>query len=280
MPPCASCKNKTSNERCSNSSLAGLIFCGVHSKSKNPRLWSKVNGLDDKSIKIQKLWRGFFVRKRLNLAGPGVLRRSLCNNQDELVSLEPITTIHPFDYFGFEENSKVYGFDIRTIIDALHRTKTNPFTRQPLAIECRRRIHTIYGYRLRRKLDNYYEQTSLKTPEALLENRWTQVSQMIEENGFYSVDPNIFLSLTKLQLFVFLSMILNDLKVWASEHTSSESLRYKYVIWVRNIVNRYHANSNYQLFSHSVASILGVILYDAVDPYTVCFIIMSALYRL
>lgn len=281
MPACAACKNKQSNDRCSNTALQGILFCGIHSRTKSPRLWSRVNGVDDKLIKVQKIWRGYFVRKRLRLAGPGVLKRSVCNNEDELITFESIKTVDPFNYFGFEESGKIYGFDIRSIIDSLHRTGTNPFTRQPLSMESRKRVREIYGYRLRHKLENYYEHNILKTPEALLQNRWTQVCQIIEENGFFNIHSNIFLGLNKSQLYIFLTMVCNDLEVWASEHKTGTSKRFKYLVWVRNTLRKfYNRVEDVNYYSFNVASILCVLLYDCVDCYNLCFIIMSALYRL
>lgn len=281
MPLCSACKNTKSNDRCLNNSLRGVIFCGVHARMKNPRIWAKVNGFDSKAIKIQKLWKGYLVRKRLQLAGPGVLKRSLCNNEDELITFESIKSVDPLDYFGFEENGKIYGFDIRSIVDALHRTGANPFTRQLLTIECRTRIRQIYGYRLRHRLQNYYEHNMLKTSDALVRNRWTQVCQIIEENGFFNVDPNVFLALNKSQLYVFLNMILNDLQIWAAEHKSSASRRYKYLTWVKTAITKfYNRVEPIHYYSFNVAGTLCVLLYDCVDSYNICFIIMSALYRL
>lgn len=281
MPACAACKNRQSDDRCSNAALQGMLLCGIHSRTKNPRLWSKVNGIDIKVQKIQKIWRGYLLRKRLQLAGPGVLKRSLCNNEDELITFESIKLVHPFDYFGFEEGGKVYGFDIRSIIDSLHRTATNPFTRQQLSIEARKRIREIYGYRLRHKLENYYEHNVLKTTDLLLQNRWTQVCQIIEENGFYNTNPNIFLGLNKTQLYIFLNMVCNDLEVWAAEHKTRSSKRFKYLVWVRNTLRKFQNRvEDVNYYSFSVASILCILLYDCVDCYNICFIIMSALYRL
>ena len=280
MTTCASCKNKKSNDRCTNLSLQGMLFCGVHCRNKDPRIWSKVNNIDPKVTNIQKIWKGYFTRKRLELAGPGVLKRSLCNNNDELITFEPIKSVDPFDYFGFKENDKIYGFDIRTIIDALHRTGNNPFTRQPLSIECRKRIREIYGYRLRKKLENYYENNVLKTPDALLQNRWIQVCQIIEENGFFNINPNIFMGMSKSQLFTFLNMVSNDMYVWASDHKQGKSKRFIYLVWVRNVLKKFNRVEDLNYYSFNVASILCIILYDCVDCYNLCFIIMSALYRL
>ena len=279
---CLSCKNKTSSERCRNKSLLGLKFCGVHSKIKNPRLWVDINDINSKTILISKIWRGYFVRKCLRLAGDGVLKRSLCNNEDELVSFESISKVHPLDYFGFEENGKVYGFHICSILGIVNRAiaPQNPYTREPLDIQTRKRLREIYGFRFRNKLPIYHEDSKLNGTENILTNRWLQLSQIIEENGFYNLNPNVFLGLNKSQLYIFLSMISDDMKTWAAEHVNKKSSRFIFIFWLKSILNKHSTAQTVQEYSFYVSSILLTILYNSVEPYNICFIIMSSLYRL
>lgn len=279
---CISCKNKTSTDRCTNTALSGLSLCGKHVKVKAPRLWNVINGIDKQVTLISKVWKGYFIRKRLRLSGPGVLNRTKCINKEELISFEDIKTVTIFDYFGFEENTKIYGFDIRTILDVFRRNliPINPYTRQPISISDRKRLRELYAYRIRNKLQNLYENNSLDTVQLKIENSWRQISQIAEENGFYDVNPNLFLGLNKTQLYIFLSMIHNDLKTWAAEHKFRSSKRLLYIIWTHHVLKKFsnvHSISEYSFF---VSSILLSILYDSVEPYNVCFIIMSALYRL
>ena len=119
------CKNKKSTDRCQSKSLIGLSFCGHHVKSKDVRIWHIVNKVDAKVTLISKLWRGYTIRRLLKLAGPGVLNRSRCHNEEELVLAEPKEKIHPLDYFAFEEDGKVWWFDIRSLI-SLFRSSLNP----------------------------------------------------------------------------------------------------------------------------------------------------------
>ncbi len=281
---CQSCKNKTSVDRCPSPVLKGLLFCGRHVKVKQPRLWKDVNKIDEKVTLIAKVWKGYHIRKLLKLAGPSTFKRSLCVNQDELVSLEPIQKIHPFDYFSFEENGKHYGFDIRTCIDILNRNirPVNPYTRQPFNIEDRKRLRELYLHRLRSSLPTTYENNTLNTTQTILLNRWQQISQICEENGFTEpqINPNYFLSKTKLELYVFLNLICNDMKIWANEHIQRRSKRFTYVTWLQNVLSKYSTAQNVYEYSFYVSTILLAILYDSVEPYNPCFIIMSALYRL
>jgi hypothetical protein len=116
--------------------------------------------------------------------------------------------------------------------------------------------------------------------DQILSNRWLQLVQIIEENGFFNVNPNVFLGLNKTQLYILLTMILNDIKTWAAEHKDKNSKRFLYAFWVQNIMNKYENTQNMQQYSFYVSTILLTILYNSVEPYSLCFIIMSALYRL
>lgn len=279
---CMSCRSKTSKDRCPNNSLPGIKFCGVHSKLKTHRLWTDVNEVQRRVDLISKIWKGYVIRKQLALAGPGVLNRSLCHNQEELLSFEHIRSISPFNYFGFEETGKLYGFDVRTMFDMLNRSLNpiNPYTRQPIDISTRRRLRELYSYRFRNKLPVFYDNNKLSGADAILENRWMQICQIAEENGFYNINPNLFLGLNRTQLYIFLTMIFNDMKTWAAEHKDKHSKRFLYVFWIQNILNKYQTTQLSNQFSFYVSTILLTILYNSVEPYSVCFIIMSSLYRL
>ena len=75
-------------------------------------------------------------------------------------------------------------------------------------------------------------------------------------------------------------MIHNDLKTWAAEHTPPYSKRFMHVFWTNNVLKKFSNAHSLEEYSFYVSNILLSILYDSVEPYTICFIIMSALYRL
>ena len=131
-------------------------MCGKHAKAKNPRVWAEICRLDKNAVLIQKIWRGYSVRWWLELAGPGVLKRSLCHNEEELVTLDEKTSTHPFDYFGFEENGNVYWFDVRSIAENsnMNIEPLNPYTREPLSMNTRKRLRHLCLRRYRKQLYN------------------------------------------------------------------------------------------------------------------------------
>lgn len=282
MESCNSCKNKLSSERCPSQPLKGLQFCGKHARVKEPRLWHIINNVESKVIKISKIWKGYFVRKLLSMSGDGVLKRSLCHNSEELISGEEKEKTDPFLYFSFNENGKVWWFDIRSIISCMNQglKPQNPYTRQPLSIETRKRIRYFYNYRLRNKLDVSYTPNVKYLNSVITERRWLRICQILEENAFEDTVPRMFTTMNKTEFYVFLVLFLNDMKAWATDHEYKGSRRMKYVFCIRNLLAKKQLITSASEFSYSISGMLLSILNDSIDPYPICFIIMSSLYRL
>ena len=280
MSSCISCKNLKSNDRCMSRALVGLSFCGKHAKTKTKRIWSEVNDVNPKAILISKIWKGYTLRNRLKLAGPGVLNREKCHNDDELVSLDPKNKLHPLEYFAFEEAGHIWWFDIRSIIGCLNSglVPTNPYTRQPLTIDTRRRLRKIYSYRLRTGLQTQHSLPQ-KTFDAAIESMWLKVSQILVENGFEDVRPTHFLRMSRSQQLVFVYYLVSDMESLSAEQPKvSQWKRYSSILKTfqsKSIRNHHPSN-----ISLRVGVVLSILLHEIVEPYPFCFIIMSALYRL
>jgi len=282
MVLCSSCKNKTSPEQCPSQAMKGLLFCGKHAKTKVKRLWADVNNGNQKAIFIQKIWRGYFIRHRLKLAGEGVLKRLDCHNTEELVTLDDKTKVSPLNYFSFREAEKLWWFDVRSLYHILKRSTRpeNPYTRQPLTIETRRRLRNVC--RIRKKLDipNYHDVPLPDTFADLVNEKWLTICQMIEENGFFDMNHLMFSSLNRSQLYVLINLIQMDMVAFATEH-SIRSKRYQYLQWLRTCLSNFEKmRTNRLQCSWAVSKVLLSILYDCPDNYPICFIIVSAIVRL
>jgi len=282
MVLCASCKNKTSTEQCPSQAMKGLLFCGKHAKTKTRRLWADVNNGNQKATTIQKIWRGYFIRHRLTLAGEGVLKRLNCHNTEELVTMDEKEKIHPLDYFSFREAEKLWWFDVRSLYHILKRSAKpeNPYTRQPLTIETRRRLRDVCRIRKKLAIENYHDPPRPELFDTLVNEKWLTICQIIEENGFFDMNHMMFCSLNRSQLFVFLNLVQMDIVAFATEH-SIRSKRYNYIHWVRTCLSNFEKNRTNRLqCSWTVSKLLLSILYDCPENYPICFIIVSALTRL
>lgn len=282
MVLCASCKNKISTDQCPSQAMKGLLFCGKHAKTKLKRLWVDVNNGNQKATIIQKIWRGYFIRRRLTLAGEGVLNRSNCHNTEELVTMDEKGKVHPLDYFSFKEADKLWWFDVRSMYHILKRSikPENPYTRQPLTIETRRRLRDVCRIRKKLGIENYHDAPLPAQFADLVNEKWMTVCQITEENGFFDMNHLMFSSLNRSQLYVLLNLIQMDMVAFATEH-SIRSKRYQYLQWLRTCLSNFEKNRTNRLqCSWSASKVLLSILYDCSENYPVCFIIVSAICRL
>jgi hypothetical protein len=274
-----SCKSTTSNERCTSPRIKGLTLCGRHVKSKSTRLWHIVNNLDPKVTLISKAWRGYAVRIRLRRAGPGVLKRSICHNDEELVTMDSKNKYDPFDFFSFQEGDKVWWFDVCSIIACLNSSMTplNPYTRQPLSLDTRHRLRTVYNHRIFNRLRTSHSPQKYLLEE-VVDRNWLKICQVLQENGFEYADPRMFSRLSKSDLLIILGFLVVDMRILAEEHPKS-SKRHRYYAILKRERDVSFATSH-RTVQLQVSNLVMHIMNDMVEVYPFCFLVMSALYRL
>lgn len=279
MEACMSCKSTTSNERCTSPRIKGLTLCGRHVKSKSTRLWHIVNNLDPKVTLISKAWRGYAVRIRLRRAGPGVLKRSICHNDEELVTMDSKNKYDPFDFFSFQEGDKVWWFDVCSIIACLNSSMTplNPYTRQPLSLDTRHRLRTVYNHRIFNRLRTSHSPQKYLLEE-VVDRNWLKICQVLQENGFEDADPRMFSRLSKSDLLIILGFLVVDMRILAEEHPKS-SKRHRYYAILKRERDVSFATSH-RTVQLQVSNLVMHIMNDMVEVYPFCFLVMSALYRL
>ena len=280
---CGSCKNKTSTERCSSKALKNLQFCGKHARSKNPRLWSEANSLEPRAILIQKIWRGWNVRYLLDISGPGVLKRSICHNEEDVIICTERDKIHPLDYFAFFEDDKVFCFDIRSIfqISLSKLQPENPYTRQQLSLDTRKRMKECIYYRESRRLPLFHDPLYLTDSDKVFEMRWMRISQMLEESLFIDINPMFFVALNRAQLWEFTAILRSKLLLWAKEHSSIHSRRNIYYAWIHTCWRHQTLElTDTKKICRYLGGCLLKIMRDAKQPHDLCFKILSARHSL
>ncbi len=156
--PCANIKSrKDPKKRCTNAVTHGE-FCGIH--YKHPRPWCPgspasiglrvrhrrrgakplVFGVEEAIAlrKIKAWWRLKYGLAMRRIHGPAHWARSLCTNDSDFFSTDPVTDISGCTFYSYKDiDNHVYGFDIRSVHTLLYRARLssdpalNPFTRSP-----------------------------------------------------------------------------------------------------------------------------------------------------
>lgn len=261
MNQCASVRKKGSNEQCPAHSMKSHTLCGRHARMKAPILWVSLHE-PTPVVRVQALVRGFLIRKRLSLAGPGVLCRKTVTNDEDVFTCEVKDRQHPFQYFAFEEAGKVWWFDAGSLWSWMSRSvePVNPYTKTPIPAEARRRFRAI-----QRVARFVY---GADTAEDMNARRWNCIVQVFRDNGFLDVHPQQFANFGVQEyrtMFVFLE---RDLQVVLPERDAHREQLIR--------ICRRGQKVNQTLFP--TALLLRMLLLPR-DPYSLVFSILSAFYR-
>jgi hypothetical protein len=272
MPLCASVRKKGSLEQCRSKALVGHTLCGIHAKCKVPRLW--VDAHQDKVaplVRIQAWGRGWCIRRRLALAGPGVLRRAGLSNDDDLETCETSDRQFPLDYFAFEENGKVWWFDFATLWKWAQRSTepSNPYTKVPLSTETRTRLRKVWSYRRRHKEPIPADPLLFNERLAM---RWTIISQAIADCGFGTLPVDPFLNMTMHQYLRVFRFLRDDVEATLPGNRFASHLIHRCLMTAGAI-------SSAQFVLQGSYALMAMLCHTE-SPFPLAFCILSALHRL
>ena len=80
------------------------------------------------AVNIQSCMRRFFVKRSFQLRGPAYINRSMCVNDTDFFTMEPLSEIPFQEFFSYtDESSFTYGFNICSLMTLLIRKGRNIF---------------------------------------------------------------------------------------------------------------------------------------------------------
>ena len=224
-------------------------------------LWATVHARAP-VVRIQALVRGWLLRKRLALAGPGVLRRKDLANDEDLFTCESKDRHDPMAYFAFEEGGKIWWFDAQSFWGWMNRSvePVNPYTKTPIPTEARRRFRAI-----QRMCKFPYGPETLND---LLLRRWNVIVQVFRDNGFIDVHPQQFANFDSPEYRTMWEFLERDLQIVLPE-------RYIHRDQLIRLCRRGQRATGPV---YSSALLLKMLMIPR-DPYVLVFSMLSAFYR-
>jgi len=250
-----------------------MKFCGIHIKMKNKRIWSEIIGADHPAVKVQKIFRGWMVRKTLQLAGPGVLNRKICHNEEDLVTFDR-KNIHPFEYFAFEEDGYVYWFDIKTIfqLSCQSLNPQNPYTRKEIPLEIRKRLKLRIIKQEMMNLPFYHDETFMASKFTFL---CTCIVQSLNENLFSDLSLEHFTKLTQDEIILFSNNLVTDFGCWSKSKNILRKNAFKYFLSCNKLILK-------NIYLGVIPLLYSVFIVMKIHNFStdVCFKILSARSRL
>ena len=165
--------------------------------------------------KIQKMFRGGIIRRLNYYKGPALLKRSVCVNESDFYTFEPLNEISYYQFYSFKDKDGfIYGFDIKSLYQLISIEKEkslNPYNRNVLpneVISYFKRIRTLSRRMLHYIIDLKIEEDDGLSEEKKYELRVIEVFQKINSLGNYS-DSNWFTDLNRRQCIIFIRELLD-----------------------------------------------------------------------
>lgn len=261
MNRCAAVRKRGATDQCQFPALKCHTLCGRHARMKSPVLWASLH-TKTPVVRIQSLVRGWLIRKRLALAGPGVLRRKDLANDEDLFTCESKERQHPMEYFSFEEAGKIWWFDAGNLWGWMSRSvePVNPYTKTPIPVEAKRRFRAI------QRLARF--SCGGETTEDIIAQRWNLIVQVFRDNGFIDVHPQQFANFGTMEYHTMFVFLERDLQIVFSERDMYRDL-------LINICRR--AQKREGIFTFT-AMLLRMLMIPR-DPYILVFSMLSSFYR-
>lgn len=213
------CKNIKSKRnpklRCLNIATHGE-YCGVH--YKHPMPWvhtatvpgrvrritkhaAKIIAVASAAATIQQWFRDQIGRHTIRTRGPAYYTRTLCVNDADFFSTDPIADISGALFFSYKDTKKhIYGFDLRSIAtlitNSADETKVeNPFNRDLIPLLEVQKVKTLVRRRKAHGKTTEWAKLEPSTPIQQYRMKIVDLFQIIDELNYYS-SPEWFLNLT------------------------------------------------------------------------------------
>ena len=144
-------------------------------------------------IKLQRFFRGWIVRYLLKLKGPALKDLSLCVNDSDFVTMEPLNEMSKDVFYSYKDSKDfIYGFDITSLIKMLQKKNKieNPYNREKLNTAILTQIKTLYNLSFlvyphfkdeneRLQNQNNYRQTVQRPVQNTMNNRFNHEQNRI-----------------------------------------------------------------------------------------------------
>ena len=224
-------------------------------------------------IKIQKVFRGHIVKRYIRLHGPAAIKRNLCTNSTDFVSMEPLEEIKFNQFLSYkDEDDFIYGFDITSLFNLFSKNgniNNNPYNRNKIPDIILKNIKTLLRLSKILKITivlDLEDETPSISEEKVVELRALSLFQNIDSLGNYS-NCNWFLSLNRNQIIRFVRELAD---IWS--YRAQLSVETKRAICppngdpFRNLnMSLIHISQNFNIVRKVVLEVLEKLVNTGVD---------------
>lgn len=161
------------------------------------------------AVVIQKVWRKNLFKTYNKLRGPAKFNRTLCVNETDFSSMEPLKEIPFNQFFSYADvDGKIYGFDIISLYNLLDDEDlkdSNPYNRNPIPNKTKMNFKRLLSISkiMGENVDMNLVVEEVTDPVKLIEMRTLNLFREIDNLGNYT-NPLWFTQLNQRQVVKFL----------------------------------------------------------------------------
>ena len=99
------------------------------------------------TINIQRVFRGFLVRESEKARGPARKDKSICNNETDFETMNPLNQIPRECFFSYQDDKMfVYGFNLFSLMSMFKHTRrlVNPYNREDIPFDMLQNLFSLY----------------------------------------------------------------------------------------------------------------------------------------
>ena len=198
------------------------------------------------AIKIQSCFRGFLQRKLNLLKGNSLFNRSISVNQEDFISLDKLSNLHPNNYFSYNIENYNYGFNLSSIYNLILKVDipSNPYTRKKFSnktifhVKEIIRLSKILNNELSIELDTNNETTNNNTKFKIIElfHKIDSFGNLSNFCWFYSLNKEQLIRLYKelYDIWDYRTQLTYENKVKICNPTGNPFIRSEY-LFLRNL---------------------------------------------
>lgn len=195
------------------------------------------------AIKIQRITKLYLIKKLNIYKGPALIKRSMCVNDTDFMSMDPINDISYYQFISYKDiDNYVYGFDIISLYNWLstsikdNKDIVNPYNRNKLPTELIKnlrmaiKLSKTLKFNINVNIEN--DNKSIKLHQ-INNNKVIQLFQNIDELGFYT-DVSWFNDLNYYSLIRYIKELYD---IWTYRAQLTNETKYRICQNVNPFIN-------------------------------------------
>ena len=136
-------------------------------------------------LKIQTNIRRWNITRNTKLRGSAYINRTICNNDEDFYTYEPIQDIENQFFFSYKDHQNNYwGFDIRSLKKLIDMNYGNPYTTEPIQENIKVKINELISYLNKNNVITVVDNSVISDRKTLVKQKFVDIFAQMEYVGY------------------------------------------------------------------------------------------------